>query len=191
MTRGRKLLLSVLVVGLIGGLTGAGTYASFSSTTASGGNNFSAGTVVIGDNDAGSSLISLSNAKPSDSSTGCIAITYTGSLNADVKLYGSTTGSLAAYLTLTVTRGSDPSPSFPGCGGFTADTGDYGYGSNGIVYQGNLSAYPGSYGSGIADPQNWSTNDQHVYKVSVTLQNTPSAQGLSSTAAFTWEARNT
>src|SRR5437667_332485 len=81
-----------------------GTYASFTGTTGNGGNNFSAGTVVIGDNDAGSSVISLSNAKPGDSSTGCIAITYTGSLTASVKLYGSTTGSLAQYLTFTVTR---------------------------------------------------------------------------------------
>ena len=82
MTRTRRILVSILVVGVLGTLIGVGTYASFTSTTGNGGNNFSAGTVVIGDNDAGSSVISLSNAKPGDSSTGCIAITYTGSLTA-------------------------------------------------------------------------------------------------------------
>ena len=105
MDRMRKALVSILVVGVAGSVAGSGTFSAFSSTTANPGNSFTAGTVTISDNDSGSSMLSLSNAKPGDSTTGCITTTYTGSLSANVRLYASTTGTLAPYLNLTVTQG--------------------------------------------------------------------------------------
>jgi len=192
----RKVLLSLLVVAIVAVATGTGTYAAFSGTTANPGNAFAAGTVTIADNDAGGSLLSLSNARPGDSSTGCIKITYSGPLNANVHLYGSSTGSLPSYLTLTVTRGTDSSPSFASCGSFSADSTNYIGSGPGVIYSGTLSAFPSTYGGGIVDPTSgspatWSTSDAHSYKFVVSLQNNASAQGLSSTASFTWEARNT
>jgi len=192
----RKVLLSILVVAIVAAVTGTGTYAAFSGTTANPSNAFAAGTVTISDNDAAGSLLSLSNATPGNSSTGCIKITYSGSLNGNVHLYGSSTGSLPSYLTLTVTRGTDSSPSFASCGNFTADSTNYIGSGAGVIYSGNLSAFPSTYGGGVVDPTSgspatWSTSDAHSYKFVVTVQNNAAAQGLSSTASFTWEARNT
>ena len=136
----RKVLLSILVVAIVAAVTGTGTYAAFSGTTANPSNAFAAGTVTISDNDAGGSLLSLSNATPGNSSTGCIKITYSGSLNGNVHLYGSSTGSLPSYLTLTVTRGTDSSPSFASCSNFTADSTNYIGSGAGVIYSQRLSA---------------------------------------------------
>jgi hypothetical protein len=191
----RKLLLSTVVVALVAAVTGTGTYAAFSGTTANPSDSFAAGTVAIGDNDAGGTLLSLSNARPGDSSTGCIKVTYTGSLAANVRLYGSASGSLPTYVTLTVTRGADSSPSFASCASFSADGTNYIGSGNGVIYSGNLSAFPGTYAAGLVDPTSgspelWTTSEAHSYKFAVSLQNNAAAQGLSSTASFTWEARN-
>jgi predicted ribosomally synthesized peptide with SipW-like signal peptide len=192
----RKLLLTTFVVALVAAVTGTGTYAAFSGTTANPSNSFTAGTVAIGDNDAGGTLLSLSNARPGDSSTGCIKVTYSGSLDANVRLYGSASGSLPTYLTLTVTRGTDSSPSFASCANFTADGNNYIGSGSGVIYSGNLSAFPGTYAAGLVDPTSgspelWTTSEAHSYKFVVSLQNNAAAQGLNSTASFTWEARNT
>jgi hypothetical protein len=192
MSRTRKILLSALVLGAGGLAAGAATFSAFSATTANPGNGFAAGTVTLGDDDAGAALVSLpAQARPGDSSTRCIRVSYTGSLPAEVRLYASVTGGLADHLTLTVTRGTQASPSFPSCTGFTADSGNYGYGANGILYQGKVSGLPASYASAITDPAaSWSNGDARSYRYAVTVDNTPAAQGLSASATFNWEARN-
>jgi hypothetical protein len=192
----RRALYSILVVAIVSAVTATGTYAAFSGTTANPSNAFAAGTVSLSDNDASGSLLSLSSATPGNSSTGCIKVTYSGSLNANVRLYGSASGSLPSYLTLTVTRGTDSSPSFASCSNFSADSTNYIGAGAGVIYSGNLSAFPGTYASGVVDPTSgspatWSTNSARSYKFVVTVQNNAAAQGLSSTASFTWEARNT
>jgi len=185
----RNVLLICVVVGIASAIAGIGTYSAFSGTTSNTGDSFASGTVTMADNDSGSALLSLSNAKPTDSVTGCIKATYTGSLAAGVRLYGTVTGSLAQYLTLTVTRGTNTS-TFPSCAAFTADATDYGNGP-GIIYTGNLSAFPATWSAGLVDPTAaWATNDAHAYKFVVTVQDNNGAQGLTSTASFTWEARN-
>src|SRR5919205_1280896 len=88
----RKVLGSMVVLGLVGVVAGVGTWSAFTATTANSGNTFAAGTVAIGDNDAAGAMFSLSGLKPGDSDAGCIQVTYTGSLAANVKLYGTTTG---------------------------------------------------------------------------------------------------
>ena len=189
-----KVLLTLVVVGVVGA-TLRGTYSAFSSTTSSSGNAFSAGSVVLGDNDANAALLSLSNAKPGSSSTGCITVTYTGSLAATVRLYASVTGSLAQYLTLTVTRGTDSAPSFNSCTNFAADSTNYIGSGPGVVYSGLLSAFPTTYAGGLVDPTSgspasWATSEAHSYKFVVSLNDNNAAQGLSSNASFTWEAQN-
>lgn len=191
----RKLLATALVLGCFVVLSGAATYSAFSSQTSSSGNSFAAGTVQLADNDAGSAMLSLSNAQPSAADTSCILITYSGSLASTVRLYGAISGPLASYLTLTVTRGTDSSPSFDSCTGFTPDGTDYLGAGAGVIYQGNLSAFPTSYAAGLVDPtagspESWTTSETHAYRFVVTLQNDNAAQGQSATAAFTWEARN-
>ena len=191
----RRLLLTALVLGVFVVVSGAATYSAFSSQTSNSGNSFSAGTVHVTDNDAGTAMLSLSNAQPTATDTSCILITYSGTLDSTVRLYGTIAGSLASYLTLTVTRGTDSSPMFDSCSGFTPDGTDYVGAGNGVIYQGNLSAFPTSYAAGLVDPtsgspESWTTSETHSYRFVVTLQNDNAAQGQSGTAAFTWEARN-
>lgn len=194
MSRSRRLALTLLLVGALGAVAGAATYAAFSSVSTNPGNSFSAGTVAIGDNDGGAAMLSLSSATPGSSDTSCIKVTYTGTLSSTVRLFGTVTGSLAPYLTLTVTRGTSSS-GFDSCAGFTADATNYVGAGAGVVYSGLLSAFPSSYAAGIVDPtsgtpESWTTSESHDYKLVISLNNDNAAQGLSSTAAFTWEARN-
>src|SRR3954451_17568246 len=125
MKRKEKFLLTFLLVGVLGGLAGLGIFGAFTSTTSNSNNSFASGTVVIGDNDANSALYSVSNAKPGTTTSGCIKVTYTGSLAADVHIYtASTIGTLGQYVDLTITPGTQTgTPVFPSCTGFTADSG--------------------------------------------------------------------
>jgi predicted ribosomally synthesized peptide with SipW-like signal peptide len=186
--------MTMLVVGVVGTLAGSGTFSAFSATTSNPSNAFSAGTVTLTDNDSGSSMLSLSNAKPGDSSTGCITVTYSGSLSSNVRLYASTTGTLAQYLTMTITQGGGTPigtsnvPFGSACTNFTADT------SGSQIFNGTLSSFASTYtnfGTGLAltnisGSTTWSQNNFRVYKIVVSLNNDNNAQGLSSTATFTW-----
>jgi len=188
-------LVAWLVVGAFAVLAVGVTFSTFSNTTSNSNDSFATGTVTLTDNDAGAAMLSLASAKPGNASTGCIKVTYTGSLDSTVRLYGTVSGSLAPCLQLTVTRGTDSAPSFASCTNFTADATNYIGAGAGVIYSGVLSGYPVSYGAGVVDPTSgapatWSTNAAHSYKFVVSLVNNPSAQGLSSTATFTWEARN-
>jgi hypothetical protein len=171
------------------------TYAAFSTTTASAADSYAAGSVSLVDNDGGAQLLSLTNATPGASTTGCILVTYNGSLDSTVRLYATVTGTLAPYLTLTVTRGTDLAPSFRSCTAFTPDVTNYVGAGTGVIYSGLLSAFPGSYTTGIVDPtsgtpETWTSAEAHSYKFVLSLNNDGAAQGLSATATFTWEARN-
>ncbi len=87
MRRVRAVVGSILLVGVVGLVAGAGTFAAFSSTSGNNGDAFAAGTVIIADNDSGSAMWSVTNQIPGGSVTKCIRLTYAGTLNADVKLY--------------------------------------------------------------------------------------------------------
>ena len=182
MSRLRNLLVSTIAVGLIGLATASGTYAAFLSSSANPGNRFTAGTVYVTDDDAGAALFTISGSRPSDPAVDrCITVTYGGTLNAQAKLYGASSGALAPFVNLTVTEGTTTSP-FSSCAGFTPVT---------VMYSGTLSAFPATFATGLADPDaTWTPAETHAYRFSITLQNNPAAQGLSASAAFTWEARN-
>lgn len=192
MTTPRKLLATLLLGGFLLVTGGGATFSAFSSTTTNPGNSFAAGTVAISDNDTGTAMLALANAKPGDADTSCITLTYTGSLDASVRLYGTISGGLADYLTLTVTRGGDASPQFDDCSSFNPDSTDYIGQGPGVIYQGSLSAFPTTYAAGIVDPGTWTTSaNVHDYRFVVTLANNDAAQGLSGSASFSWQARNT
>ncbi len=190
-----KLLLTVLCVGALGSLAAMGVFGAFSATTTNAGNTITAGTVTIGDNSSGAAMYSLTAAKPGDSVSKCIKVTYTGSLNADVHLYTpSAIGSLGQYVDLTITPGTQVTPTFPNCTGFVADSG-------GALYTGTLAAFgtaKNSYANGVVDnpgtaATKWVANDSVVYQITATLQSAApdAAQGLTTNAhTFTWEARN-
>jgi predicted ribosomally synthesized peptide with SipW-like signal peptide len=194
--RGWKVAVSLLVLGVLG-VALAGTWSAFSATTDNAGNTFSAGTVTLADNDADSAMFSLSNAAAGGSDTGCITVSYTGSLASTVRLYGATGGTgLDEYLDLEITRGSFASaPAFDSCTGFTADATDYIGAGAGVVYSGTLQGYPDDYTTGLVDPtagtpESWTNPESHVYQIQVTVQDNDLAQGKNATQTFTWEARN-
>jgi hypothetical protein len=189
-----KVLLTALCVGALGSLAAMGVFGAFSSTTTNAGNSITAGTVAIADNDAGAAMYSLSAAKPGESVTKCIKVTYTGSLDSDVRLYTpSSIGSLGQYVELTITPGTQTTSTFPSCTGFTPDSG-------GAIYSGTLQNFgttKNSYANGVVDypgtGTKWATNESVVYQFTATLQSSApdAAQGLTTGAhTFTWEARN-
>ena len=190
--KSRKFLLSALVVAVLGSIAAFGVFAAFSQTTVNSGNSFAAGTVTIGDNDAGSALYNVSNRKPGDSVTSCIRVTYSGTLTSDVHLYtADPIGAIGPYVNLTIDAGTQPAAVFPSCTGFTADAG-------GPLFNGTLagfSAAHNSYANGVVDypgtvATSWSPSDVVVYRFTVSLQDNNSAAGLASGShAFTWEAR--
>lgn len=189
-----KILLTALCVGALGSLAAMGVFGAFSSTTTNAGNTITAGTVSIADNDAGAAMYSITNAKPGESVSKCIKVTYTGSLDADVHIYTtSTIGALGQYVDLTITPGTQATSTFPSCTGFTPDSG-------GALYSGTLANFAttkGSYANGVVDypgtGTKWATNESVVYQVTATLQSSApeAAQGATTGAhTFTWEARN-
>ena len=189
-----KFLLSLLLIGVLGTVAGLGVFSAFSSTTSNSNNTFSAGSVTISDNDSNAALYSVTNKKPGDSVTSCIKVTYAGTLAADVHIYTTDAiGTLGQYIDLTITPGTQPSPTFPSCTGFVADSG-------GAIYTGTLQNFGtarNSYANGVVDypgtGSSWATNDAVVYQFTVTLQSTTpdTAQGgTTGLHAFNWEARN-
>jgi hypothetical protein len=147
----RRALIVLIVAGIAGTATG-GVYAAFFASTSNSGSSFAAGTVILTDNDSGGAAVTLNAAQPGATDTGCIRLSYSGSLAATVRHYADVAGALAPYLTLKVTRGTDSSPSFRSCASFTPDALNY-YGKGaGVLYSGLLSSYPTTYATGIVDP---------------------------------------
>lgn len=187
----RKFLLTFIVLGALGSVAGWATFSAFSATTSNVGNTFAAGTVAIGDNDGGAVMYNVSNKKPGDTAQACIKVTYTGSLDASVKLYSSAIPAFGQYVNLLIETGSG-SPTFPGCTGFVAD-------ASPTLYTGTLKAFGDTYSTfanGLADnpgavATKWITNDAVVYRFTLTLQDNNAANGgTTGTHSFTWEAQN-
>ena len=191
----KKLVLTVMLLGVLGALVIA-TLAAFSSVTSNSGNSFDVGTVQLTDNDSGTAMLSITGGKPGDSDESCITVTYSGTLPSTVRLYGTTAGTgLDQHLSLVVTRGTG-STAFDNCTGFTPDAANYTGNGAGVVYNGTLQGFPDSYAAGLIDQsavsttEQWTTSESHHYKFRVVVMDTDAAQGLTATQAFTWEARN-
>ena len=185
----------MVVVGALASLVAFGVFGLFTATTQNSGNEIASGTVSFSDNDSGSALYNASGARPGDTYTKCIKVTYTGTLPSEVHLYSpSSPGPLAQYVDLTITQGSQSSSTFPDCTGFTADT-------IGVIFTGTVQSFEQThtnYATGVdADTSDldsfWHPNDSVVYKFQATLQaGTPDTGQGSSTGvhSFEWEARN-
>jgi predicted ribosomally synthesized peptide with SipW-like signal peptide len=190
-----KAAWSVVVLALLVAAVSGGTWAAFTATTDNSGNSFSAGSVTLSDNDSGAAMLTLTSAAPGDSDSGCIRVTYSGSLPATVRLYGTTAGTgLDPYLNLTVTRGTISSGAFDSCANFSADATNYVGAGAGVLYSGTLQGFPDDYANGIVDPtsaspENWTNGEEHAYRFTVTLQDNNAAQGKTATQTFIWEAR--
>jgi Camelysin metallo-endopeptidase len=190
MSKARKLLRTFVVVAVVGGLAALGAFSAFTSQADNPGNQVTAGSVNLADNDSGTALYDISDAKPGDTSgEKCIRVSYSGSLDADVKLYTpSTIGDLGPHVNLKIEAGTQASPSFPSCTGFNPET---------TLFDAALSTFPTSYAGGISDypgaGTEWQNGDAVVYRVTATLSaSAPDGAQGDSTGVHTlrWEARN-
>jgi predicted ribosomally synthesized peptide with SipW-like signal peptide len=190
-----KILRTLLLLGIVACVAGAGVFSAFSSQTENPGNVITAGTVTLEDNDLGAALYSMPTAKPGESKSSCIKVIYKGSLPATVKLFTtSTIGELGPFVSLKVEAGTATSSTFPSCEGFAA------FGTGGTLYEGTLSAFAtekGSYANGISTfptgAIKWETNNSVVYRFTATLSSSApeSMQGKTTGShAFKWEAQN-
>ena len=191
MNKTKKVVRTIAVAGVLCSLAALATFAAFTSQADNPGNTVTAGTVTLADNDAGTALYNMPAAKPGDSVTTCIKVDYTGSLDADVKLYTpSTIGSLGQYVNLQVEPGTQSgTPAAGSCTGYTADGGN--------LFNNTLNNLPTSYATGLADnpgsATKWVNGDSVAYRVTATLSaSTPdAAQGLTTNAhVLRWESRN-
>lgn len=191
-----KLVAIAVALVLSATVWSAGTWSAFDRTASSPGNAVATGTVVLADNDGGSPLLSLSGARSGSSVTSCTKVTYSGTVPADVRLYGTIAGALAGNLTLTITRGAIAgTPAAKSCTNFVADSTDYLSKGAGVIYSGTLSAFPASAGAALPDPTSgaaeaWSAGEAHAYKLTVTMSSASGA-GTSASADFTWLAAST
>lgn len=172
----------VASLGFLGVLVVASSRAAFVDTTDNTSNQFSAGTVALTDDDAGSVLFNVNDLAPAQSRANCITVSYTGSLAADVRMYGGASGSLAPYLDVVIDVGTGGS--YNSCAGFT---------SGSTLYTGTLADFAATRTNFLDGLTGWNgaTNpSSRTYRIAVTLQDDNAAQGLSATADITWEAQN-
>ncbi|MCH8984963.1 MAG: hypothetical protein IH943_12850 [Acidobacteria bacterium] len=161
------------------------SFAAFSDTTDNSGNTWSAGTVVLTDDDGGvSAMFTVSDMAPLATVTKCILVTYSGSLvPADVNLYGVSGGTgLDAFLNVIVEEGSGGT--FATCAGFTA--------IGPAIFTGTLAGFAGTHTNFTNGVGAWNpavNPESRTYRFTVTLQDANGAQGLDATATFTWEAQ--
>lgn len=176
-------LAVVASLGFVSILVVTSSRAAFVDTTDNATNTFSAGDVVLDDDDAGGVAFNVANMAPGDSRTRCIAVTYTGSLTADVHLYGTVGGTgLADYLDVDVAIGTGGS--FASCTGFSATS---------TLFTGTLADFGSThtdYASGLGGLNGATDPTSRTYRITVTLQDDNAAQARSATAGFTWEAQN-
>jgi hypothetical protein len=192
MSKTKKVIRTILVAGVLSALAALATFSAFSSATDNPGNSVAAGTVVLGSNGTGSAAYTLANAKPGSTSTPyCITVNYTGSLDADVKLYTpSTIGALGTYANLKVETGSQGTPN-TNCTGFTADGGA-------ALFDATLNTLPTSYATGVLDSgpaaaTKWVNGNSVTYRITASLPagTGNGAQGLSTgTHTLRFEANN-
>ncbi len=177
---------AVLGLGLASLLVVDGSRAAFTATTDNTGNTMTGGTVVLGDDDAGSAMFNLSAVNGGQQFVRCIHVTYTGTLASDVKVY--TTGVdgtdlLAPGLAVTVETGTGATGgSGLSCTGFTGAASQF---------TGTLASMGSTYAAGVGGFDNASgagAGTTKSYRVTITVSNTSTYQGKAAGWGFTWEA---
>jgi hypothetical protein len=187
----RKVLLSLLIVGVLGGTVAIGSYSAFTATATNSGNRITTGTVAIG-RDYTSPFYLMTAAKPGDTTTSCTRVTYTGTLSANVRMYLSTGAiSPSGQWNLKVERVTIPGGNAAGdCTGYTGAS---------TLYDGDLATFSTTYtnfGTGLdIKGSSWAQNDEIGLRVTATQNDDATANAHTSTVdtglhTFTWEAQS-
>ena len=164
-------------------LTVSRSQAVFTATTANSANSFTAGTVVLTDDDSDSAMFSAgSGMVPGTPLVACIEVTYAGDLMpAPIRLHATTTGDLDTYLDTTIEVGTGGS--FGDCTGFSLSSTPY----TGTLA--NLSTTYTDYASGLALYTISGPPAARTIRFTIEVQSDDAAQGRSSTAVFTFETQ--
>ena len=189
----RRVALTGAVAGGVVGVVWQVTYGAYSATTKNTNDNATAGTVVINQHTGATTLFSITNSKPGDSTQKCVRVIYTGSLTASaVKVYASSGVTNGSLFNLTLERGSGMTTldATDSCAGFTP--------SSTAFASAAISTFPTTYGSGVdgkAAAATWATNDAVDYRFTIATNDdtTPNAHTSTvgtGTFAFTWEAHS-
>ena len=173
-------LAALMLVAL---MVGRASSAAFTAASETDNSAWESGTVILTDDDTGTALFDSATDGALDggqSQTRCIQVTYAGSLNPTVRMYGSATGALAPYLNLTIDEGTGGAAG--SCTGFA---------SSAAVYNGTVAGLSGSHFNFGTGAGQWSPQPAAVktYRFTVTVQNAPAAQGATADATFVWEAQ--
>lgn len=180
--------LALIASGLV---VAQASYSAYSATTTNPESNWATGSVALRDDDAGTALFTVENAKPGTSGTRCITVTSTGDLPSSVKFYvtdASSTNDLALAMDVTITQGTGGS--FGSCDGFTPLP------TGATLYSGNMAwlgmtAY--GYGNGLGS---WTptgdADETRTYKVDyrIAADAPNTTQGGTATGGLTWEAQS-
>ncbi len=174
---------AVASLAFVGVLVMNSSRAAFVDTTDNATNTFTAGDVVLSDDDAGSVMFDIANLAPGDARTRCITVTYNGSLVADIRMYATVGGNgLAGFLDTRIEVGTGGD--FNSCAGFVPSS---------TLYTGTLAALGpahDSYANGLGGFTDAVDPATRTYRITVGLQDVNAAQGLSADADFTWEAQS-
>lgn len=171
-------LFTLFVVGVAIATTST---AAFTDTTVNAGNSWSAGTVRLSDDSAGSVLFDAVSLDPAGQSVRCITVTYEGDITpVDVRVYGRVTGGtgLEDYMTMRIDRGTGGG--FGSCEGFSPGVQEW---------SGTLATLPGDFARAAGSWAPASQGASATYRVSVGLTDDDDAQGRTAEAELVWEAR--
>lgn len=163
-------------------LTVSRSEAAFSATTDNTGIAFATGSVAISDDDGATALFNVPAMSPGTSEVKCIEVTYDGTaVPADVKIYGTSAGTLAPFLDVDVAIGTGGT--FADCTGFVGAS----------IYNGTLDAFSTTHvdwSNGLATFSPAVSGESRVFRFTVDVQNVTAAQDKTATASFTWEVQD-
>jgi hypothetical protein len=193
--RKRRIFITVAVLALMAGVAVFTTSAAFTATSSNPGNLIEAGTVSIGDSDAGTGKLYDALAQKPGAGNGptaaCIRVDYSGSLASAVKVYRSAVTNGDKFR-LTVERGGTsltaPAANM-NCTGFTAAS---------TAFDNTLDQFPTTYAAGIdgkAAGAAWTSGQSVDYRFTIypVDDSTPNAHTTAvdtGSHSFTWEAQN-
>jgi spore coat-associated protein N len=172
-----KRTLGVLALVLVAVGVAVGSGADFSASSANPGNTFTAGDLTMSNSKEGVAILTASNMKPGDTTSGTVDIENTGSLAGDFTLTRSA---------LSNSDGSNPMSAkinlvIEDCG--TDATCD---GSDTVVFSGTLTGM----GSSPYALEEFSPGESHRYEFTATFDSSAgnAYQGDNTSATFTWDA---
>jgi len=174
--RGSRFWILTIVIGLAIIIAGVLIYqasmAAFTAQTETAANSFSTGEIDLANDSEATAVFNLTNLQPGDSGSDDILVTYTGTLDSEVRLFASSSAeaqTLADSLRLTITS----------------------EGATGSPWTGTLAEFQAftDFGSGILPVELTQGGDSQTYTVAYEVL-ADAEMGASADVSFVWEAQS-